>query len=191
MRRNSSNILILILILFVTTACGLVEKIVDPAKTVQKEIATKLYDKDGLRFSYPDNWKVTEDEVLENGLRYVNVEDDDNTVFILSMFTAEDPMDLDEYAENIATGMPEEVSIGKLSEVKKEIAIRMIAGKNTQGIRHKFSISILGEVAPHTRDFFRIDGATYAPIIMIQAPDEDWNAANKEFQVIFDSLKFE
>ena len=179
------------MLLIATTACQVVEKLADPAKTVRTDIKTKAYDKDGLSFSYPDNWTVTEDEILENGLRYLNVEDADNTVFIASFFRADEALELKEYADNIKAGMPEEVPIGKLSEVKSFMVSRTVAGKDVPGIRHKFSMTLLGQEIPHTRDMLRIEGRTLVPMIMIQAPDEDWNAAEKEFQIILDSLKFE
>jgi len=191
MQRTVSHIGLLIVLLFATSACQFVKKIVDPTKTVRKEITTKTYVENGLSFVYADNWRVTEDEILENGVRYVNIEDKDNTLFIVSLFTVDDSMDLDEYAENIKATLPSEVPIGKISEVTSLPVNRVIAGNNLEGIRHRFSMKLLGQDIPHTQDVFQIVGKEYAPMIVIQAPDEDWAAAEKEFQVIFDSLKFE
>ncbi len=49
----------------VTTSCQIVEKIIDPVKKERIEIVEKVYEKDGLSISYPDNWQITEDTVTK------------------------------------------------------------------------------------------------------------------------------
>jgi len=52
------------------TGCDIAERIIDPVKKERKVLVNKVYEKDGLSFSYPDNWTVTEDSIIENGIRH-------------------------------------------------------------------------------------------------------------------------
>jgi len=184
-------ILLFVTICFVSMSCKIAEKIINPVKKEQKEIVKKIYEKNGLSFSYPSNWQVTADEILEEGVRNVNIEDSDSSLFIITMFPSEFSVDLDEHAESFKKNLPSNIPVGKLSEAKTTITSRIINDQNYKGVRQRYSISLLGEVIPHTVDFFLVNGEKFNVVLTIQAPDEDWKAAEKEFQVISDSLKFE
>ena len=175
---------------FVSASCQIVEKIINPVKKERKIITTKVYEKNGLSFSYPDNWKVTEDSILEEGSRYINVEDADDSLLIITLFGADSYVDLNEYVENFEKNLSANIPVGKIIHGTMGETSRVIKGQNYNGKRYKYSISLAGENMPHTTDFFSIDGEKLNGVIMIQAPDEDWKATEKEFQVIFDSIKF-
>lgn len=178
-------------VIFTAAGCNVAQKILDPVKKERKEIRTKPYEKDGLSFSCPDNWSVTEDEILETGIRHVNAEDADNSLFILSLMSSDSTVDLDDHATTFMKQLPANIPVGKiLPGVKNERTARMIGGQNREGVRRKYSVSLMGEVVPHTVDFFFVEGVRSNALITIQTPDEDQKAAEKEIQTIADSLKF-
>lgn len=177
-------------ICFVLTACQSFEKLIDSRKNPQKEIVKKVYEKNGLSFSHPNNWQITEDSILEDEGRLVNIEDSDNTLFIITLLKPGHTINLSEYAEDFIKGMASEIPIGKISKVKTGEASRTINNQQYTGIRKNFSIVLLGEDVPHTTDFFLITQQDDDAVVTIHAPDEDWNVADKEIQIIADSLKF-
>jgi len=52
-------------------------------------------------------------------------------------------------------------------------------------------ISLFGTKVPHTTDFFLVQNKKYKVVISVEAVNEEWKAADKEFQLILDSLNFE
>lgn len=181
----------IITISFAAVSCAGIEKIINLPKREQKEIVAKTYEKNGLSFSHPDNWQVSEDEILEEGARFVNVEDSDNSLFLITLFPSDSFVDLDAYAENFTSSISSNMPVGKVSEPKKSIINRTINNQNYQGIQYKYSAVLLGQSVPHTANIFSVELRKSSAIVVIQAPDADWKAADKEFQVIFDSLKFD
>lgn len=154
-------------------------------------MVAKTYEKNDLSFSYPDNWKINEDEMLEEGARYVTVEDSDNSLFIMTVFAPGDAIDLETYGQNFLAGLSTDIPGGRISDAKKSAVRRTVNNQNLEGIEYKYSAVVLGESIPHTANMFSVKLKKGDAVIVVQAPDEDWKAADKEFQVIFDSLKFE
>ncbi|MDQ3130169.1 MAG: hypothetical protein M3Q99_05345 [Acidobacteriota bacterium] len=189
MSKGKTISLFIIAICFGLASCQSVEKIIDSNKKPQKEFVTKVYEKNELNFSYGDNWRISEDTILEDGIRFVQVEDSDNTLFIITIPKSGNTIDLGEYSENFIKGLASEIPIGKITKVKSSKVNRIINNKQYTGIRKNFSIALLGEDIPHTSDFFLITQQDTDAVITIQAPDEDLNVADKEIQVIADSLK--
>ena len=190
MRIERIRLLVLILV-FSQAACAVVERIANPVKKERKAIVTKQYEKDGLSFAYPDNWQVTEDAPIENGIRHINVEDSDSSLFVLNVMSSEFEVDLDDYATNFVKALPASLPIGKVVKVESGTTSRVVSNKNYEGVRRKYSVSLLSQIVPHTADFFFVTGEKTNALVMMMSPDEDWNAAEKEFQVISDSLRLE
>jgi hypothetical protein len=184
-------IVVIVLIALVAAGCNAVEKIIDPVKKERKQIVKKEYRKDGLSFSYPDNWRITEDTIIDQGIRHVNIEDSDNSLFIVQIMSFEMTVDLEEYADTFVKDIAAKIPVGNISGVTSEVTNRSISGRNYDGVRRRYSMSLLGETVSHTVDFFLIESENSRTLLTIQAPDEDRKAAEPEFKVISDSLKFE
>jgi hypothetical protein len=182
---------IVVTVVAMQSACAGVEKILNPVKKERAEISVKQYEKDGLSFSYPDNWSVTEDSSVDNDIRHINIEDADNTLFIVQVMSPEFDVDLEERSDSFICELPTELPLGKVENVTKGTATREFAQKSFEGVRRRYSIAMMGERIPHTIDFFLIDGTRTNALIMIQVPDEDSRAAEKEIRVIASSIKFE
>src|SRR5688572_23284807 len=134
--------ILVLIVVFSQTACTVVQKIVDPVKKERKEIVIKHYDKDGLIFSYPDNWKVTEDSIIENDIRHVNVEDSDSSLFILQVMSSEFEIDLDEHATTFMKELLASLPVGKVLKVASEKSSREISNHTYEGVRKKYSVSV-------------------------------------------------
>ena len=180
-----------LMLVFSQAACAVVEKIANPKKKEHRAIVTSQYEKDGLSFSYPNNWQVTEDAPIENGIRHVNVEDSDNSLFILNIMSSEFEVDLDEYAENFVKYLTANLPVGKVIKVESGTTSRVVSNTNYDGVQRRYSVSALGEIVPHTADFFLVKGEKTNAVVIVTSPDEDLNAAEKEFQAISDSLRLE
>ena len=68
---------------------------------------------------------------------------------------------------------------------------RNFQGRNHKGIRLKSSFSTADATIFDTIDFFVIEGRKSNALIIVSANDADWKVADKEFQFILDTLKFE
>lgn len=148
------------------------------------------YAKNGLSFSYYSNWKITEDYMAEGKVRSITVENEANGIFIIALFPLDSPITLREFAANVAKERPGNMG-GTVSETQGFTIIRTIGGQSIQGIRHQFSVSLLGATVPNTQDFFHLKTDKANVVIMLYAPDEDWEKSERGFQVISDSLRFE
>ncbi len=184
------NVLLILAVCIFGVSCSIVEKVIDPAKKERKQIATKVYEKDGLSFSYPDNWNITEDTIIDKGIRHVNIEDADNSIFVIQIMSSDMTADLEDMAETFMSEVSKNVPIGKVSNIKKALAERAIAGQSQTGVRRNYSITLFGEVVPHTVEFFLVEASSSRALITIQLPDEDLKAGENEIKIISDSLEF-
>jgi len=122
------------------------------------------------------------------GLDIINLEDSDDSLFVLQVMSSDFEVDLNDHASTFIKELPSKLPVGKIVKVDRGLANREIAGRAYDGVQIKFSISFLGSTA-HTFECFFAKGGETNALVMIQAPDEDLKAAEKEFQVMFASLK--
>lgn len=187
---HKTRLLAIIAACVLAMGCGIVSKLVSPQKKMRASITTKVYEKDGLSFSYADNWKISEDEIVSDRVRYLTVEDADNTVFAVTLFPAGYAMELTEYSDSFMEGLKKEIPYGEIVGLKSGETQRIIGDQMRNGIRRNFTMTLLGEKVPHTTDFYSVAIGEREAIIAIQAPDEDWSAAEPEVDVISKSLTF-
>ncbi len=177
-------------ICFLSSSCQLIKRI-RASKKVEKEIVEKTYQKDGLVFSYPDNWFINEDKTSEKNVRTVVIVDYYTSVCRIRVFPLETNLNLRKYAENVDKNLRENMPVIDASEGRVGNTTREFQGKTYDGIRLKRLFSFLGTNASHTTDFFLAQNKKYKVVMSIEAVDQEWKAADKEFQLILDSLRFE
>jgi hypothetical protein len=151
---------------------------------------TVRYDKDGLSFFYHSTWKITEDKIIDGKARQILIDNDGNAGLIVVLFPLELSLNLGDFAAVIAKERPSNMAAGTVSETKNLEVRRNFGGQALQGLRQKFSVSLFGVTVHYTQDFFLVNTDDVKILITIYAPDEDWESAEKGFQVIFDSLRF-
>jgi hypothetical protein len=160
-----------------------------PGTKVEKEIIGKIYDKNGVKFSYPKDWQIVEDKISETGGILIQVVDVPFCLVNIKVYSSELQMDLRREAENVDKKMQR--SVEKPFGDRTSSINRNFRGQNREGIRLRSSFSTSYVTLPDTTDFFIIEGQKSKALIIISAGDADWKVADKEFQFILDSLKFD
>lgn len=82
----------------------------EPAADVARP---RLYEKDGLAFQHPSNWKIEEDQSLE-GIRHLTIETRGDALVIVQMFPPGLGMPLEDYAREFAKAAVEELPMGRV-----------------------------------------------------------------------------
>lgn len=151
---------------------------------------TVRYDKDGLSFLYHSTWKITEDKIIDGIARQILIDNEGDGGLLVILFPPELSLNLGDFAAKTAKERPSYLTAGTVSETRNLEVRRNFGGHSLQGLRQKFSASLFGETVPYTQDFFLVNTNEVNILITIYTPDEDWESAEKGFQVIFDSLSF-
>ncbi len=175
---------------FTSSSCQTV-KYGHPGTKVEKEIIEKVYEKNGIKFSYPEHWQIVQDNISENNVMMIAVADAPFCFIKIKVFSSEIPMDLRKEAESVDKKLQKTLPVEKSFEDRVSSISRIFQGKNHEGIRLKSSFSDSERIIPDTTDFFVLEGKKSKALITINADDADWKVADKEFQFILDSLKFE
>lgn len=170
---------------FSVTSCQIADNVVISQRKAD-DLITRAYEKEGLGFSYPAGWKITRDETYRELGRVVSVEDSKGSILILSLFPLEVPLNLEEYAREVESGFKSRATNGNALDVQKSVIIRDVLLKSTEGVRLKFSFNGI----PHTHDLFLVKNKKNIAVFSIQNIDKNWESADKEFQIVLDSLKF-
>lgn len=169
------NLLLLVSLLFV--GCG------EPAAKIDKP---KTFDKDGLSFSYPSNWKVEEDS-HELAARYVSIETggDANTTILVFH---ESEQTLQEFADEIGASLKEGLPItGRVSEAHS----KTVQGKKFDGIKDLITASVLGDPLEFTAEFYLLEQGKQKLYFMSMVATEDLAQVQPGFDLILGSLKQE
>lgn len=151
---------------------------------------TALYQKNGLAFSMPQDWKVTED-VSRNGARYLFVEPPGNAVVVVNVFTKARELGFKEYVNNMIDEAIKETTTanrtrGSLTEVQTPLK-----GHNFHGYRNDFSITLATITVPHTQTFYDFATPTQTAYVSFQAANEDMAAVKEGFDLVLSTFKIE
>ena len=135
-----------------------------------------VYDKMGIRFLYPDNWTLDEDEALQ-GNRSVTVHSPGGAFWSITLHAADtDPAELAQAAlEALQSEYPESES----EEVFEQIGPQSIAG-------YDFSFFYLDFVNTALIRGFRTPSASC--LVLCQTEDRELDALGPVFQAITTSL---
>lgn len=145
----------------------------------------QTYDKDGLTFTFPGNWTVTED-VTADQLRYLFVETPGEALVVVQVDSSGHTENLKSFAESFSQRATTETPIGDMAQnefgpIEKRLAYEVI--------QEKFSITLLSVEVPHTRIYFRKASGDKTIVIINQAADEDLASVNPGFDQISNSLE--
>lgn len=162
-----------------------------PGKKVEKVIVEKVYEKNGVKFSYPEDWQIVEDKIFESRTILVSIADTPFCFVTIKIISSEIPIDLRKEALSVDKKMQTKMSVEKAFEERASNISRNFQGLNHEGVRLKSSFSTDVATISDTTDFFLIKGQKSNALIIINSDDADWKTADKEFQFILDSLKFE
>lgn len=161
-----------------------------PGTKAEKEIVGKLYEKNGIKFSYPEYWKIFE-ETSSDKERTVVIADAPYCFIRIRILSGDRSIDLEKEVVNTAEKMQSKLPAGIGFKDNFETINRTFQGQQFEGIRLKGSFSTADAVIPDTTDFFLIEKAKSKAVIVINADDADWKVADKEFQFVLNSLSFD
>src|ERR1043165_3387622 len=137
-----------------------------------------LYDSDGIRFQYPDNWTMAREEA-EGGWT-VSVQSPDTAFFILT-FDQNMP-EIDEVAQTVLDALRADYP-----DLEAEDAIESLAGQPAFGHDIRFFSFDLTNTC-HTRSFYADSGTV---LMMWQANDLELESVEPIFRAMCASLRVE
>jgi len=154
------------------------------------------YEKDAISFSYPGNWKVSEETSQENGieLRTINVESAGNALLMIQSFKPAVEVDLAEHIEVTMKAMQEEVGkqvAGLAGSTRGEVTDfeRQLLGERRTGKRAAITITALGEKVPSSVALLGAVLGDRTVLLFTTIPDEDKASVQPGFDQVIDSLK--
>ncbi|HBS06806.1 MAG TPA: hypothetical protein DEA96_17685 [Leptospiraceae bacterium] len=144
---------------------------------------TKEFHRDGIRFQYPGNWTVMEDEETEVG-RYIMIRTTGDGLTMFQYFRQPQFASLKEFASFMTKLYSEEFRPGAIQDLTyKEL------GEN--GLRETHTLAEGGQTLGIVRDFFRIWSGNRWVYVTHHIPRKDYQTANPGFELIRSTLKTE
>ena len=153
------------------------------------------YEKDAISFSYPGNWKVSEESSLEDGveLRTINVESAGNALLMIQSFKPAVEVDLDQHIEITMKAMEEEVGkqVGGLVDSARGVVTpfeRPLLGASRPGRRAGITVAVLGERVPSSVALQAAVLADRTVLVFTTIPDEDRASVEPGFDQVIETL---
>lgn len=142
------------------------------------------YEKDGISFVLRSNWKVTEDQNMGGGVRYLSIENDKNAIVALTFIPSGTKPDLKKYAAEFISSMRSNLTVGTLTQNGESEVSRNAANVEKKGIVIKYTVTMGGESVPNTAELFVVSGRKYDCVATYSVPDDEKSATDAEFETI-------
>lgn len=168
--------LLLLKICCLLAGCG------EPAADVARP---RQYEKEGLAFQHPGNWKIEEDQNLE-GIRHLTIETSGDAIVIVQMFPPGMGLPLEDYAREFAKAAAEELPMGRVVGSK---FTPLAKSDGFDGLQEDFTLQLLGEKVPHVRRYFSQDFGARHCFLICQVAEEDLGKVEAGFKQVAASLK--
>lgn len=172
------KIFALVSIIIFTTSC-------QQAADVSNPVA---YDKAGIKFDYPKNWSITEDDELKD-VRFVLLESPGNAIFIIQVYREEDAALIREYADWFTDEAIKETPVFERTAGDYTKISATIDGETVSGLRQNFSINVFKLAVPHVAEYYRVEKGNKAAFLISQAAEEDLVNEAAGFELIIKSFK--
>lgn len=177
MRRQFTSPLIVI-VLLAAVGCERVATVKTP----------KSYDKDGIHFKHPGNWKVTSD-FQRDGVRFLFLETPGQATVAIQIYLASEALEIEDFARQFS------------SNVQKEMPRYVTVGNSTFGgpddvagyrsMTEQFSLSTLGEDVPHIRFYKQKQFGDNVVYVVCQVSNEDEDFVDVGFDQITSSMQYD
>ncbi len=159
-------------------------------KEQKVEIVSQEFSKDGVSFQFPSDWSVAKDSTDDSRIRQILIKDPHYTNFRITVPPERSYIDLGDSVEAYKKNFRENMRAGNPTAFETTISLRTHAGSKVEGSRLRFA----NDIAPndfHIGELFVIKRGPSNALITISYPETDFVAADREIQLIFESLKFE
>jgi len=153
------------------------------------------YEKDGISFSYPGNWKVSEESSNEGiELRTINVESAGNALLMIQSFKPAVDVDLANHIEITMNAMQEEVGkqvAGMASGTRGGVSDfeRTFLGEQRTGKRAAITVAVVGQKVPSSVALLGAKLEDRTVLLFTTIPDEDRSNVEPGFDQVIDSFK--
>lgn len=148
--------------------------------------APKIYDKDGIHFKHPGNWKVTADS-RRDGMRFLFLETPGKATVAIQIYLVSEAPEIEDFARqfssNVQKEMPKYLTIGNSTFAGPED----VSGYTS--ITEQFSISALGLEVPHIRFYKQKQFGDNVVYVICQVSNEDEDFVDVGFDQIISSLQ--
>ena len=152
---------------------------------------TKDYAKDGLTFTMPGNWNVTEDSDAE-GYRYLIVETPGDAILTVNIFPKdESSLHLKEYVDWFIEETINNFPIGSRDEGIMTKISYSDGDKQFNGFKNEFTVSLVGVDIPHIAMFSTKESNLKIAYIHSQVAVEDLAKTEQGFELIQSSFMLE
>jgi len=150
----------------------------------------EAYSRNGISFSLPGNWSVTED-AEENGFRYLFVETPGDAIIFISTYRKEDAGSLREHVEWTIQNTIDEMPFGSRTEGTITRTQRVIDQRKFDGYKNEFIASVVGFEVPHVTEFYRFDSETRSAYFLTQVAVEDMDKVSGGFDLVLSTFKLQ
>ncbi len=151
------------------------------------------YSKDGLSFSYPGNWKITEEEVFEEITRFINIESPGNANVMICFYDFEDDETLMEFATEFSRDMASEIEdtipLSKVGKIEFSKVTREGVSGPIEGLSNKIPLVFLGQKVPQVLEYFTLKKQSKTVFIVCQSSEEDLEKTEPAFKQIVETLE--
>jgi hypothetical protein len=148
----------------------------------------KTYDKDGIHFRHPGNWKVTADSERD-GVRYLFLETPGQATVTIQVYSATEAPEIEyfahKYSSNVQTEMPRYLTVGNSTFAGPED----VSGYTS--ITEQFSVSTFGQEVSHFRFYNKKQFGNDVVYVICQVASEDEDFVAVGFDQIISSLKYD
>lgn len=167
-----ASFILLLGVALIVTGCG------EPTA----DVATpKHYDKNGLTFQYPGNWKIDEDEELEGGIHHLILETSGDALVVVQLFPLELADPLEGYAREFSIQSNAALPFGKMVDSK---FTPMPEKAGFARLQEDFSMKLLTETIPHLRRYGNRDFGGKRCFLICQVATEDLSKVQAGFEQI-------
>ncbi len=173
---NIAPAILLVSVGFLLVGCG--EPVADVARP-------QGYEKGGLKFLYPGNWKIAEDEVLGAGVRHLSFETGGDAVMTVQLFPMAVADSLEDYASAFSTETAAALPIGKMMASK---FTPLAEADGFARLQENCELQLLGEKIPHVRHYLSRDFGELRCFLICQVADEDLLKVTGGFKQVAASL---
>jgi hypothetical protein len=162
----------------------------------------RSYSRDGISFSYPANWSVTEDVVQpgEPRYRYLFVESPGSALVVVQVYEPGLDLSVQDFAAEFSRRTAEETEdlarLGPLEPIRARtggaVPVRaVVAGASRVGVEQWLSVSAAGQDVPHKLRAFRVETPSATVFLVVQASLEDWSLVAPGFDLVLESFEVE
>lgn len=179
----------LLLVVSVSSSCQRLQRMTS-TKEKKIDIVTQEFSKDGVSFQFPNDWSLSKDVFDGNRVREIQLKDAHYTHFKIAVPPSGSYMDLGDNVEAYKDNFRKNMKAGNATDFETTIVKRERGGAWIEGKRLKFA----NDLAPNDfqiGELFIIERGKSNAFITISYPETDFVAADREIQLIFNSLKFD